>query len=109
MLGRVVRGGLPYAGPVPVAVRIPELLTQECGGLSEVSLDAATVDDVITGLDTAHPGMRERLIDDSGLRRYWAVYVNGRDIRLGSSLATELAPGDVVWILPTSSGGMYLP
>jgi MoaD family protein len=91
---------------MPVQVRIPAVMQELTGGETEVASQAATVDWLIDDLDSRFPGMHDRLLDGSGLRRYINVYVNARDIRYGNSLATELSDGDVVWILPTSSGGM---
>ncbi len=65
--------------------------------------------DLIAALDLRHPGMGDALLDDSGLRRYWCVYVNGRDCRRIGGLATPVANGDRAWILPTTSGGMFAP
>ena len=89
-----------------IDVRIPEVMRELTGGETEVASQAATVEGLIGDLDSRFPGLRDRLLDGSGLRRYINVYVNARDIRYGDSLATELSDGDVVWILPTSSGGM---
>lgn len=94
---------------MPVHVRIPELLQDDASGHAEVEVEATSVRDLVDVLDERHPGMRARLIDESGLRRYWCVYVNGRDTRLGGSLDASLTSGDVVWILPATSGGMFLP
>jgi MoaD family protein len=94
---------------MPVQVRIPELLRDAASGQVDVEADATTVRELIGTLDERYPGFRARLIDDSGLRRYWCVYVNGRDTRLGASLDTALTSDDVVWILPATSGGMFLP
>jgi sulfur-carrier protein len=90
-------------------VRIPELLRELTGGRDQVAIDAASAADLIEALDRTFPGFADRLLDDSGLRRYWCVYVNGRDTRFGEGIQTSVEATDVVWILPTSSGGMYLP
>lgn len=91
---------------MPVQVRIPAVMLDLTGGEAEVTTKPATVEGLIGDLDSRFPGMAERLTDESGLRRYVNVYVNAHDIRYGQGLATELGDGDVVWILPTSSGGM---
>lgn len=92
-----------------VRVRLPGLLQAAAGGAEEVDLAAASIGDLIAALDARFPGMADALLDDSGLRRYWCVYVDGRNGRLIGGLATPLADGALVWILPTTSGGMYLP
>ncbi len=97
---------------MPVQVRLPQALADLTGGERQTSVEAGavgvepTVSGLVAGLDTRYPGVASRLLDESGLRRYVNVYVNGRDIRLGDGLGTVLRPGDAVWILPASSGGM---
>ncbi len=92
-----------------VRVRLPGLLREAADGSGELDLAASTVGDLIAALDDVVPGMADALLDDSGLRRYWSIYVDGRSCRLIDGLATPLADGALVWILPTTSGGMYLP
>lgn len=94
---------------MPVQVRIPDLLQDATSGQAQIPIEASTVRDLIDALDVSHPGVHGRLMDESGLRRYWCIYVNGHDTRLGDSLGTALSSGDVVWILPATSGGMFLP
>lgn len=91
---------------MPVQVRIPGVLQGLTLGAPEVVAPAGTLAALIDDLEARFPGMRDRLLDDSGLRRYLNIYVNGRNVRLGESLRTVLNEGDAVWILPTSSGGM---
>lgn len=92
-----------------VRVRLPGLLRDAADGAGEFEIAASTVADLITALDGVVPGLADALLDDSGLRRYWSVCVEGRSCRLMGGLATPLADGALVWILPTTSGGMYLP
>lgn len=94
---------------MPVQVIVPEFLRSLMGDASAVSVDPGTVLDVIEGLDSRCPGLRDRLLDDSGLRRYVNVYVGGCDVRYGESLATVVSDGETIRILPAASGGMFLP
>jgi MoaD family protein len=97
---------------MPVQVRLPHALADLTGGERQTSVEAGaagaepTVSGLVAVLDARYPGAAARLLDESGLRRYVNVYVNGRDVRLGAGLATPLHEGDAVWILPSSSGGM---
>ena len=67
-----------------------------------VELPAATVREMIDGLDARWPGMRDRLCDSRpALRRHINVFVEGRR----ASLETRLAPGAEVTVLTAISGG----
>jgi len=87
-------------------VRIPTALRTLTGGASEVSVEGATVGEILKGLDAAHPGMAERLFDDGGaLRRFVNVFVADEDIRFLEGLSTPVADGQSVSIIPAVAGG----
>ena len=53
-----------------------------------------------------YPGIKERLLDDSGsVRRFVNVYVNEEDIRFLQNQQTPLKDGDEVSIIPAIAGG----
>jgi molybdopterin synthase sulfur carrier subunit len=87
-------------------VRVPTALRTLTGGASEVSVDGSTVEEVLKGLEAAHPGMAERLFDDAGaLRRFVNVFVADEDIRFMQGVDTPLSDGTVVSIIPAVAGG----
>ncbi len=89
-----------------VTVRIPTTLRPLTGGAGEVTVEGATVRDVIASLDAAHPGFMDRLIDESGgLHRYVNVFVDDDDVRFADGLATAVADGQIVAIVPAVAGG----
>ena len=88
-----------------VTVRIPTPLRTLTGGKEEVPADGATVADVINNLEANHPGMRDRLCDDKGVRRFVNIYANDEDIRFLDNLETELKEGDTLSIVPAIAGG----
>lgn len=90
-------------------VRIPEFLRDAVDGAEVLEADGTCVRDLMADIDARHPGFAERLLDDSGLRRYVNVYVGPDDIRFVDGLDTVVASGQTVRILPASSGGMFLP
>src|SRR5262249_17279797 len=91
---------------MPVTVRIPTPLRQVTKGNAEVQTKAGTVDDVVADLERQFPGLRERLVDDSGeLRRFINIYVNEEDIRFMDGRKTTLKDGDAVSIVPAIAGG----
>ena len=87
-------------------VRIPTQLRELSGGQSEVSVEGNTVAHVLAALDTAHPGFRGRLFDDSGkLRRFVNVFVADEDVRFLDGLDTKVTDGQTVSIVPAVAGG----
>lgn len=89
-----------------IAVRIPTPLRSATGGASQVSVDATTVRGIIEDLERQHPGIRERLCDESGeVRRFVNVFVGDEDIRFLDGLDTAVSDGTSVSIVPAVAGG----
>ena len=88
-----------------IIVRIPTPLRTLTGGADEVSAEGATVGAVIDDLEQKHPGMKDRLCDAKGVRRFVNIYANDDDIRFLDNLETALADGDSVSIVPAIAGG----
>ena len=88
-----------------VEVRIPTILRTYTGGEKIVVAEGSSLQELITSLDSTYAGIGERLVDDSGLRRFVNVYVNDEDVRFLDGLATEISDGDSVTILPAVAGG----
>jgi sulfur-carrier protein len=88
-----------------IVVRIPTPLRSLTGGEEQVSAVGATVKDVIEDLEKRHPGMRDRLLDEKGVRRFVNIYVGDEDIRFLDGLGTALKSGDEISIVPAIAGG----
>ncbi|HQR80426.1 MAG TPA: MoaD family protein [Actinomycetota bacterium] len=88
-----------------IEVQIPTILRTYTGGEKIVSADGATLADLVADLETKYPGLRDRVLDDAGLRRFVNVYLNDEDVRFLDGLATTLSDGDSVTILPAVAGG----
>ncbi len=89
-----------------VPIRIPTTLRTLTGGASEVSVEGSTVGEVLEALDAAHPGFKDRLIDEDGaLRRFVNVFVADDDVRFMDGLGTPVADGQTVSIIPAVAGG----
>lgn len=89
-----------------VIVRIPTPLRSLTGGNEEVKVeDAATVADVIDRLEAMHAGMRDRLLDDKGVRKFINIYVGEEDIRFLDGLRTAVRDGEQLSIVPAIAGG----
>ncbi len=88
-----------------VEVRIPTILRTYTDGEKSVEGTGSTLSEVIDGLEAAHPGIKERLIEDGDLRRFVNVYVNDEDVRFTGGLETSVSDGDQVVVLPAVAGG----
>lgn len=89
-----------------VKVRIPTPLRKLTNELDIVSIDAMTLGAAFDGLESAYPGLKERICDEQGeIRRFVNIYINGEDVRFLSGLESALKPGDEVSIVPAVAGG----
>lgn len=88
-----------------VTVRIPTPLRSLTAGQEQVSAEGTTVRAVIDHLEGAHPGLRDRLLDDKGIRRFVNVYLGDEDVRFLDGLDTPLKAGDELSIIPAIAGG----
>jgi MoaD family protein len=90
---------------VSVTVKIPAQLRAATGGEGELEVEGSTVGEALDAVFDQHDGLRQRITEDGGLRRFVNVYVSGEDIRFKDGLETELDDGDEVQILPAVAGG----
>ena len=89
-----------------VTIKLPTQLRGVAGGAAEAQADGGTVGEVLEGLYAQHGELRDRIAGDDGeLRRFVNVYLKGEDIRFLDGLATPVADGDEVTILPAVAGG----
>ena len=88
-----------------IEVRIPTILRPYTAGEKLVSAKGATLQEVLNDLELNYPGMGERLIDESGLRRFINIYVNDEDVRFLAGLQCAIGENDSITILPAVAGG----
>ena len=89
-----------------VSVRVPTILRPYTQGASEVSVEGSTLSEVLESLDTSYPGIKGRVLDESGeLRRFVNVYVDDDDVRFSQGLQTTIKDGGQVSIIPAVAGG----
>ena len=81
-----------------IEVRIPTILRTYTGGEKSIEGTGST-------LDGRYGGLRERLVDSAGLRRFVNVYLNDEDVRFLGGLAAPVSDGDTVTVLPAVAGG----
>jgi molybdopterin synthase sulfur carrier subunit len=89
-----------------VTVRIPTPLRRITNGIDKVSVEGASLAEVIGSLNAEFPGMKERLCDEAGeIRTFVNIYVNGEDVRFLDGLKTATEAGDELSIVPAVAGG----
>jgi molybdopterin synthase sulfur carrier subunit len=88
------------------SIRIPTPLRKLTNEIEVVNSDATSLREAVEKLEAEFPGIKERIVDDSGeIRRFVNIYVNGDDVRFLDNLNTALKPGDDVSIVPAVAGG----
>jgi|SRR5690349_16830524 molybdopterin synthase sulfur carrier subunit len=88
-----------------IEVRIPTILRTFTDGAKSVEGSGGTLDALLADLDSRHAGLRGRLVDDKGLRRFVNVYLNDEDVRFLGGLSAPVKDGDTVTVLPAVAGG----
>src|SRR6266699_4338859 len=88
-----------------IEVRIPTIVRTYTGGAKAVDGSGGTLAELLGDLDSRHQGLRERLVDDAGLRRFVNVYLNDEDVRFLGGLETPVTDGDTITVLPAVAGG----
>ena len=104
MDSRISVGELARAG---VTVHIPPALRSFTSGQDEILMEAHDAAALLRELDKAFPGIRDRIVDETGRTRpYVNVFVNEELVR-GPPERVVLAAGDSVFILPSVAGGCH--
>src|SRR5438309_1209746 len=89
-----------------VTVLIPTPLRQFAGGKSEAEVEAKTAGEALDALTTEFPELRKHLFtEQDALRNFINVYVGDEDIRYLDGVATDVASGETVTIVPSIAGG----
>ena len=88
-----------------INVRIPTPLRTLTGGKDEVPALGKNVREVIDDLERNYPGIKDRLCDDKGVRRFVNIYQNEEDIRFLDGLDTAVKDGDAISVVPAIAGG----
>ncbi|MER6464172.1 MoaD/ThiS family protein [Streptomyces sp. NPDC048409] len=89
-----------------IEVRIPTILRQYTDGQKAVDGSGGTLAELFADLESRHPGIQARIVDDGKLRRFVNVYLNDEDVRFVDGIETKLTDGDTITILPAVAGGM---
>ncbi|MGE5193045.1 MAG: ubiquitin-like small modifier protein 1 [Deltaproteobacteria bacterium] len=87
---------------------IPAPLRSMTGGRSRLHVETSgtTLHDALEALFAAHPGLRDRVLTEQWeIRQHVNVFVGNSEARSTSGLATPLADGTEISIIPAISGG----
>lgn len=90
-----------------IKIRIPTPLRTLTQGQDEVQGEGTSVRAVIDDLERRYPGLKDRICDEKGVRRFVNVFLNEEeDIRFLDGLDTALKAGDTLQIVPAIAGGL---
>ncbi len=84
-------------------VFIPSLMQNLTGGQHRVDIPGSTVRQIIENLESAYPGLKERLVDDSRIKPNISVAVDGEVTTLG--MLEKVQDDSEVHFLPAIGGG----
>jgi MoaD family protein len=88
-----------------ITVSLPTILRTYAKDQRRVQGEGATLGLLIDNLEASYPGLKERIVEEGGIRRYVNVYINSEDVRFLDGIDSPLTSGDEVDILPAVAGG----
>jgi molybdopterin synthase sulfur carrier subunit len=92
--------------PVPVDVRLPNILRPAAGGQASVAAEGATVGEVFDDLIRRHPPLKEQLLTSGGdIHRHLNIFLNDDDIRYLGKLDAKVSESDTLTLMPAVAGG----
>jgi len=87
-------------------VRIPPTLRAATSGEKLITVEGATVREVVFGLVERYPGLSRQVLDGEGdLNRFVNVFLNDTDVRHLAGLDTPVDARDSLVLLPAMAGG----
>ena len=84
-------------------VFIPSLMQSLTAGEHQVQVEGATVRQIVNNLDTAFPGMKERLVEGNRIKPNISVAIDGEITPMG--MLEKVGENSEVHFLPAISGG----
>ena len=89
-----------------VSVLIPSALRVFVDRQSEIEAEGATVGEVLAHVAAQYPDLKHQIYeDDTKLRGFVNVFVDGTNIKKLNGLETPVAAGATVMIVPAIAGG----
>ncbi len=91
---------------MPITIALPNVLARLADGHRTLEGAGPTLGDVVTDVTTRYPGLRSRLVDDSGNPYpFVTYYLNDEDIRFAGGFGAAVTDGDEVIVVPAVAGG----
>ena len=93
---------------MPIVFHIPGALREFTAGRSRVEIEnpATTLADALSALWTIYPGVRDRIATEQGqVREHINIFIGQENTRYTGGLATPVAAGSEISIVPAVSGG----
>lgn len=87
-----------------VLVRIPTPLRAVVNGAKSVEVNGSNVFEVLENLAAKYPGIRDKLYDNEGLRRFINIFINEENIQFLQGEQTPVQEGDCISIIPAIGG-----
>jgi len=89
-----------------IKVRVPPALTKGASGSDTLEMTAASLSELLAGLEARYPGIKKSICDETGkLNRFINVFVNDEDIRFLGGEQYHFQDGDEVLLIPSIAGG----
>ena len=89
-----------------VEVRLPTVLRTHAAGSSVVTVDGATIGEVLAKLVAEYPAMAGQVVQaDGSLHKFVNIYLNDDDVRYLDGVDTPVPDGAEISILPAVAGG----
>ncbi len=87
-------------------LRIPSALRRYADGQAKISVDGATVGELLATLEKTNPTLRSRICDENGqVKHFINIFVNQDEIRTLQGLDSAIGENDEVSIIPAMAGG----
>ena len=93
---------------MPVTFHIPGTLREFTDGHSTIEMEQspATLADALSALWKLYPGVRDRMATEQGqIREHVNLFIGDENVRYTGGLASPIAAGSEIWIIPAISGG----
>lgn len=88
-----------------VTISLPAVLAERAGGTRTLQATGSTLGEVLDDLAVSHAELEQVIRVRDQVSRYVNLYVNEQDVRGSGGLATAVAPGDEITVVPAVAGG----
>jgi molybdopterin converting factor small subunit len=84
---------------------LPAVLASRAGGARKLVVRGVTLSEVLDEVALRHAELARTILGKDGISPYMNVYVNELDVRASGGLATPVAEGDEISVIPAVAGG----